>query len=327
MSKELRIYMPGEMIFSEGDPSGGLYFIQTGRVEVFKSRENTEVVLASLGAGEILGTLTVFNGEPRMASARAAAKVEVQYMSSNSLSKGMKNIPVWAVAIIKDTIARLKFVDELYVQASLREKKLLKEKGNIYNHGAQFAAFYATMMAYLTREEDGVQLFPLAGLSARAEAILNLRAEYLDGIADAFVKGGLIKVFEDKKWGEVVRNPKAKVLEDFSVFASRVAKDGSGDFVPAKLNKWMGTLIRVRKKHPDRDSFPLDLFVQAIAKDSGRAVPSDLIHEFVARNMLRVQNDMVTYSAEQIQKRLVFEGVCGALSELEASAAAERLSA
>lgn len=327
MSKELRIYMPGELLFSEGDPSGGLYFIQSGKVEVFKSRENTEVVLASLGPGEVLGTLTVFNGEPRTASARAAAKVEVQYMSSNSLSQGMSKIPVWAVAIIKDTIARLKFVDELYVQASLREKKILKEKGNVYNHGAQFASFYATMMRYLTREEDGVQLFPLGGLSARAEAILNLRAEYLDGIADAFVKGGLIKVFDDKKWGDVVRNPKAKVLEDFAVFANRVAKEGNSDFVPAKLNKWMGTLIRVRKKHPDRDSFPVDHFIEAIGKDSGRAVPAEIIGVFAARNMLRVQNNTVSYSAEQIQKRLVFEGVCEALAELEASAATDRQAA
>jgi CRP/FNR family cyclic AMP-dependent transcriptional regulator len=324
MSKELRIYMPGDLLFSEGDPSGGLYFIQSGKVEVFKSRQRIEVVLACLGPGEVLGTLTVFNNEPRTATARAISKVEVQYMSSVSLSQGMSKIPVWAVAIIKDTIARLKFVDELYVQASLREKKIIQDKGNVYHHGAQLAAFYATMMRYLTREEDGVQVFPLAGLSARAEAILNLRAEYLEGIEEAFVKGGLIKVIEDKKWGDVVRNPKASVLEDFGIFANRVAKEGTGDFVPVKLTKWMGTLIRVRKKHPDQDAFPVESFIAAVSKDSGRSVPVEIIDSLAERKLLRVQNNCVSYSAELIQKRLVFEGVCAALLDLEAAVASDR---
>ena len=94
MSREAKVYLPGDLLFSEGDPSGGLYFIQNGKVEIFKVRDNNEVALGTLGAGEVLGTLTVFNGDARTASARALTQVEAEYISSISLSQGMSKNPV-----------------------------------------------------------------------------------------------------------------------------------------------------------------------------------------------------------------------------------------
>ncbi len=315
MAKELRIYMPQEVLFNEGDPSGGLYFIQSGKVEVFRSREETEVVFAVLGPGEVLGTLTVFNGDPRTASARATTKVELQYMDSDALSKGMDKIPVWAVAIIKDTVARLKNIDELYLRSVLNERRLIRERGGVLNHGAQLAAFYSVMMRHLTREEEGVKLFPIEGVSASAELVLNQRAEYLEGIFQSFVKGGLVKVFSDKKWGPVIRSPRPKVFEDFANFATQVAKHGEKGFAPAKVCKWMGSLVRVSKSLNVTEGVDVSAFIEAIGRDSGRTVGPEVLDVFVDHNMLRCQNNQVRYTPAVIQKRMIFEGTCRALQE------------
>lgn len=319
MSKELRVYMPGDVLFHEGDPSGGLYFIQSGKVDVFKVRSETEVVLGVLGAGEILGTLTVFNGEPRTASARAASRVEVQYMSSTSLTQGMSKIPVWAVAIIKDTVARLKHVDDLLVQSSLNEKRLRQEVGGILHHAAQFANFCALMMRLACKEEDGVTVFPLKGISARAEPVLNLRAEYIETILAVFVKAGLLKPVSDKKWGEMIREPRPKVYEDFGTFAYRVAKKGTADFVPQKFAKWVGAMVRLRKKSPEKPSYTMAEFVDLVSKESGRSVPPEMIEFFKKNGLIRIQNNQVSFEADSLQRRLVFEATCQELLDADTS--------
>jgi CRP/FNR family cyclic AMP-dependent transcriptional regulator len=315
MSRELRFYNPGDILFQEGDPSGGLYFIQSGKVEVYRSRDGTDVLLGTLGAGEILGTLTVFNGDPRTASARAVSKVEVQYMSSSSLTSGLNKIPVWAVAIMKDTVARLKHVDELLVKSTVNEKKLRAESGSVFHHGSQLAHFCALMMRLQSREDDGIQIWPVKGFSAQAESILNLRAEYLEHLWESFVSGGLAKPIEDKKWGLVIRSPKPKVFEDFGVFTLKIAKKGTGEFLSQKLVRLVGSLVRVKQKYADKPVLPQTLFLDAIVKDSGRPVPADLIDSLVAKGLIRVQNEVVSYEAEPLQRRLVFEATCQELLE------------
>lgn len=320
MSKEMRIYMPGEILFEEGDPSGGLYFLSAGKVLVYKKRDNVEVPLAELGPGEVLGTLTVFNREPRTASARALSKVELQYMTSNSLSAGMGKIPVWAVAIIKDTIARLKSVDELYVQAKIEEKKLRSEIGGPLSDAARFAALMCLLMRLQSREDEGIKIFPIGDVTARAEAVIGRRAEYLEMILKTMTSGGLIKILEDKKWGNIVRNPRPSTLEEFAVFAERVVEEGTGGFVPIKHVQWLATLVRVHKKFEGKETFNTELLLQALAKDRGRAVPVEILDQLAQLRLIRMANGAVSYSPEVLQKRIVFEAVCRGVEEIEPAA-------
>ena len=52
----------GKLLFKEGDEGGGLYIIRRGRVQVFRERNDLEVQLAELGPGDVLGTMTSFDG-------------------------------------------------------------------------------------------------------------------------------------------------------------------------------------------------------------------------------------------------------------------------
>src|SRR5207247_8283537 len=61
----------GEIIFNEGDPAGGMYFIREGRIEMsMKMADGTSRVLGAAGVGDTVGELAALAGGPRPATAR-----------------------------------------------------------------------------------------------------------------------------------------------------------------------------------------------------------------------------------------------------------------
>ncbi|MDW8469486.1 MAG: cyclic nucleotide-binding domain-containing protein [Burkholderiales bacterium] len=65
-----RLELPvGGRLFDEGDPGDGLYLLLSGEIEVSKRARP----LARLGAGSVLGEISLLTSEPRSASVRAIA--------------------------------------------------------------------------------------------------------------------------------------------------------------------------------------------------------------------------------------------------------------
>ena len=61
----------GETLFREGDPPGSAYLIEHGAVEISAHREGHQVVLATLGEGDLLGEMALIDQAPRTAGAVA----------------------------------------------------------------------------------------------------------------------------------------------------------------------------------------------------------------------------------------------------------------
>lgn len=64
-------FLPGDVIFDEGDESDGLYLVLAGVVRVTARGANDETFLGVVRAGETLGEMGLLDGEPRSGSARA----------------------------------------------------------------------------------------------------------------------------------------------------------------------------------------------------------------------------------------------------------------
>lgn len=72
-----RRYSGGHILFHIGDEGGSLHIIESGRVKVtIPSFSGEELILAILGAGEILGELSLFDGKPRSATVQALENTE-----------------------------------------------------------------------------------------------------------------------------------------------------------------------------------------------------------------------------------------------------------
>ena len=74
-------YEPGQAIFREGDLGRSFYIILTGRVGIYRQRDGQETELASLGAGDYFGEMSLLQGVRRTATVRALTPVDLLAMS------------------------------------------------------------------------------------------------------------------------------------------------------------------------------------------------------------------------------------------------------
>ena len=223
---EIVNFKTGQLLFKEGDEGGDLYVIRRGRVLVFRERNQTEVPLAELGPGEVLGTMTLLNGEPRTASVRALEPVEAVVMDASSFASGLKELPKWAIAVVKDLTARVKNVNEMLVQASLQDKRLRYELSNVFHHLGQLSHLVAFIMRQHTTTDDDGEFTPFRDVIAQAEPVLNLRYEYLAQLWGVITATGIVKEEESRKYGMVVRNPRPRLFEALGDYAYQVARKG-----------------------------------------------------------------------------------------------------
>ncbi|MHB8577185.1 MAG: cyclic nucleotide-binding domain-containing protein [Dehalococcoidia bacterium] len=68
---DLRDFSVEEVIVKEGDEAAHFYVIVRGAVDVYKERDGSERVVATLREGEYFGELSIFDGLARSATVRA----------------------------------------------------------------------------------------------------------------------------------------------------------------------------------------------------------------------------------------------------------------
>jgi hypothetical protein len=85
-SIERREVDDGEILFEEGDKADKAYLLLDGKVQIYRTIGNKEVVLATLGRGDILGEMSLIDNQPRMASARVIGKARLTVISQDDLA-------------------------------------------------------------------------------------------------------------------------------------------------------------------------------------------------------------------------------------------------
>jgi CRP/FNR family cyclic AMP-dependent transcriptional regulator len=91
----------GDILFRENDPANSMYVVKRGRMKVFKQKGNSEVELATVGPGAMIGEMAFFDRKPRSASVKADLDSEVIELSFNSLEAQYKLLPEWLKSIVK----------------------------------------------------------------------------------------------------------------------------------------------------------------------------------------------------------------------------------
>ena len=86
---EVRELVPGELIFTEGDPADSVFLVLSGKLLVFVTRGGSELPLTTSGAGMLLGELGVLCGIPRSASVRTIEPSAVLKWSSETFRRLM----------------------------------------------------------------------------------------------------------------------------------------------------------------------------------------------------------------------------------------------
>ena len=72
-------------MFKEGDHGDCAYVIETGQLEVFRTKKGKRTVLALLGPGEVIGEMAVIDHGPRTASAVAKKPTRLRMITAEHL--------------------------------------------------------------------------------------------------------------------------------------------------------------------------------------------------------------------------------------------------
>jgi len=76
----------GDYLFHEGDPPDSAYLIEEGRIEIITGTVDRPLLLARLGAGDLLGEMAVVDKAPRTASAVAIADCVLLVIGSEQIA-------------------------------------------------------------------------------------------------------------------------------------------------------------------------------------------------------------------------------------------------
>jgi CRP-like cAMP-binding protein len=108
-----RVYRPGQTLFHEGDQAWAAFLIESGEVEIIRSAgERHEVVLATVGAGELIGEMGLIDKSPRSATARSVGMTVVQVINEQNFSRLLTNAEPGLVALLKVLLRRLRASNE-----------------------------------------------------------------------------------------------------------------------------------------------------------------------------------------------------------------------
>jgi CRP-like cAMP-binding protein len=96
-----RTFQAGEMIFSEFEPGGTFYLIQSGRVELVKIIGDIEKTLDILQPSEMFGEMALLENSPRSATAIALDTVKVLEFNQQNFEILMMGNPKIALTLLK----------------------------------------------------------------------------------------------------------------------------------------------------------------------------------------------------------------------------------
>lgn len=98
---EIKKVQKDNYLFRDGDAPDAMYIIKSGAFAVTKAKGNSEIVLAELSPGAMVGEMALFDLKPRSANIRATKDSEVIALPYDSLTKQLDQLPVWVRAIMK----------------------------------------------------------------------------------------------------------------------------------------------------------------------------------------------------------------------------------
>jgi CRP-like cAMP-binding protein len=123
-------YDPGKLIVRQGDPADAAYLIIDGEAEVIAESPSGPVILATLGANEIVGEMGILCNMPRNATVRAKERLVALRISKEPFMRMVREFPNISVAIMQELAHRLDAVNN-QLRAVTAENKRLRERAGV----------------------------------------------------------------------------------------------------------------------------------------------------------------------------------------------------
>jgi CRP-like cAMP-binding protein len=111
-SVEKRRFSAGAVLYREGELPDYAYYIQSGKIDIFLVREGREILLATLGVGELFGEMALIDRAPRSAAARAREESEVVIITDEKINRLLSETDPALKTFLNVMTKRLRRVNE-----------------------------------------------------------------------------------------------------------------------------------------------------------------------------------------------------------------------
>ncbi len=134
----LKLFGRGEPVIEEGAAGDSMFVMLRGAANVFVSKNGSKFQVATLGAGDCFGEMSLLTGEPRSATVRADVDCYVMEIGK----------PVMA-EVLRDAGSYLVQLSELLAQRKMETEGVLKEIGRTDEHALKERQYTATFLQRL----------------------------------------------------------------------------------------------------------------------------------------------------------------------------------
>jgi diguanylate cyclase (GGDEF)-like protein len=120
-----KYYLPGEIVFREGDANDAVYIIESGSVAIIKAEpDGKSVILAKLGAPQMLGEMGVLSDEPRNATAQVLEASRLKIIPEKDFTSWIRRDPEAALQVMRTLAARLREADSVIAKQQVPPQEL-----------------------------------------------------------------------------------------------------------------------------------------------------------------------------------------------------------
>jgi CRP/FNR family cyclic AMP-dependent transcriptional regulator len=130
-------FAEGDVVFAQGEPGGRLFIIEEGAVDISHGAGSGALHLTTLGPGQYFGELSLFDGEPRSATARVARNCLLLALSHQDFVEFLSKHPQAGISIMGELAQRIRHTNVAF--SSQVSRNVLKEEEEKLTFG-QFVA-------------------------------------------------------------------------------------------------------------------------------------------------------------------------------------------
>lgn len=209
---DLRKLAKDEYLFKEGDFPDNMYIVRSGTLAITKSKNKSEVVLAEIGTGAIVGEMALFDKKPRSANVKAVKECEVVSLPYKGLEQQLAQMPEWLRAIIRTLNQNLR-------DANLKIKVLgetQSDEGRFPPHLINKLLSIINMVGshYGKNEEKGLSI-PPGTLRKFTIQVFQEPTNKMTTLITALEKMKVLEIIDLEDSKQIIYNKQPEILWDF----------------------------------------------------------------------------------------------------------------
>jgi len=121
----IRTFPAHSIVCREGDQSSEIFYLFSGKLLVCTSNGTQIKAISRISEGEFIGELSFFDGQKRSAHVITLEDSEIVTFPKKEL---YDHLPIWHLEIHKNLTKKIRFLDEIINQSTIRKSKVEENK-------------------------------------------------------------------------------------------------------------------------------------------------------------------------------------------------------